>query len=151
MTADSVRRENQRQKQLQSAIQNTRDFDTASGRIFKPLKSTCATSTRRMEKEVQQTADQFGMKVVSLEKQVGYPVTYKGNRDRKNKDKRTDVATRTVARISRLPKGFGFNARARRARFQTNNLRLNVERRVNNLMGGFSSQIMRTFSQREQT
>ena len=50
MTADSVRRENQRQKQLQSAIQNTRDFDTASGRIFKPLKSTCAANQTNGER-----------------------------------------------------------------------------------------------------
>ena len=42
-----------------------------------------------------------------LEKQVGYPVTYKGNRDRTNQNKRTDDAPRTVARIARLPKGFG--------------------------------------------
>ena len=66
-----------------------------------------------MEKEVQQTAEQFGKKIVSFEKQVGYPVTYKGNRDRTNQNKRTDEATPTVARISRLPKGFGFEARAR--------------------------------------
>ena len=55
-----------------------------------------------MEKEVQQTAEQFGMKIVSFEKQAGYPVTYKGNRDRTNQNKRTDEATRTVARIARL-------------------------------------------------
>ena len=30
-----------------------------------------------------------------------------------NENKRTDEATRTVARIARLPKGFGFEARAR--------------------------------------
>ena len=66
-----------------------------------------------MEKEVQQTAEQYGMKIASFEKQVGYPVTYKGNRDRTIQDKRTDEATRTVARIARLPKGFGFEARAR--------------------------------------
>ena len=66
-----------------------------------------------MEKEVQQTAEQFGMKIVSFEKQVGYPVTHKGNRDRTNQNKRTDEATRTVARIARLPKGFGFEDRAR--------------------------------------
>ena len=66
-----------------------------------------------MEKEVQQTAEQFGMKIVSFEKQVGHPVTHKGKRDRTNQNKRTDEATRTVARIARLPKGFGFEARAR--------------------------------------
>ena len=66
-----------------------------------------------MEEEVQQTADQFGMKVVSFEKQVGNPVTYKGIRDRTSQDKRTDEATRTVARIARLPRGFGFDTRAR--------------------------------------
>ena len=53
------------------------------------------------------------MKIVSFEKQVGYPVTYKGNRDRTNQNKKTDEANRTVARIARLPKGFGFEARAR--------------------------------------
>ena len=50
------------------------------------------------------------MKIVSFEKQVGYPVTCKGNRDRTNQNKRTDEATRTVARIARLPKGFGFES-----------------------------------------
>ena len=61
-----------------------------------------------MEKEVQQTAEQFGMKIVSFEKQVGYPVTCKGNGDRTNQNLRTDEATRTVARIALLPRGFGF-------------------------------------------
>ena len=59
-----------------------------------------------MEIEVQQPAEQFGMRIVSFEKQVGYPVTYKGNRDRTTQNKRTDEATRTVARIARLPRGF---------------------------------------------
>ena len=67
----------------------------------------------KLEKRAQQTADQFEMKVVSFEKEVGYPVMYNGNRDRKNPDKRTDAATRTVARIARLLKGFGLDARAR--------------------------------------
>ena len=62
---------------------------------------------------MQQTAEQFWMKIVSFEKQVGYPVTYKGDRDRTNQNKRTNEATRTVARIARLPKFFGFEARAR--------------------------------------
>ena len=84
-------------QQLQSPIQITRDFDGAPGTRFNPLKSTCATPTKQMEKEVQQTAEQFGTKIVSFEKQVGYPVTYKGNRDRTNQNKRTDEATRTVA------------------------------------------------------
>ena len=100
-------------KLLQSAIQITSDFDGATGTRFNPLKSTCATPTRQMEKEVQQTAEQFGMKIGSFEKQVGYPVTFQGNRDRTNQNKRTVEATRTVARIARLPKGFGFEARAR--------------------------------------
>ena len=100
-------------KQLQSAMQVTRDFDRATGTRFNPLKSTCATPIRQMEKEVQQTAEQFGMEIVSFQKQVGYPVTYKGNRDRTKQNKRTDEATRTVARIARLPRGFGFEARAR--------------------------------------
>ena len=65
-------------KLLQSAIQITSDFDGATGTRFNPLKSTCATPTKQMEKEVQQTAEQFGTKIVSFEKQVGYPVTYKG-------------------------------------------------------------------------
>ena len=99
-------------KQLKSAIQITRDFDGATGTRFNRSKSTCATPTKQMEKDVQQTAEQFGMKIVSFEKQVGYLVTYKGNRDRTNQTKRTDEATRTVARIARLPKGFGFAARA---------------------------------------
>ena len=60
-------------KQLQAAIQITRDFDGATGMRFNPLKSTCPTE--QMEKDVQQTAEQFGMKIVSFEKQVGYPVT----------------------------------------------------------------------------
>ena len=50
-------------------------------------------------------------KIVTFEKQVGYPVTYKGNRDRTNLNKKTDEAIRTVARNARLP--FGFEARAR--------------------------------------
>ena len=66
-------------KQLKSAIQVTRDFDRATGTRFNPLKPTCATPTRQMEEEVEQTAEQFGMKIVSFEKQVGYPVTYKGS------------------------------------------------------------------------
>ena len=99
-------------EQLQSVIQVTRDFDRATGTRFNPLKSTCATPTRQTEKEVQQTAEQFGMKIVSFEKQVGYPVTYKGNRDRTSQNKRTDEATQTVARIARLPRGSGFEARA---------------------------------------
>ena len=99
-------------KQLQSAIQIT-DFDGATGTRFNPLKSTCATPTKQMEKEVLQTAEQFGMKIASFEKQVGYPVTCKGNRDRTNQNKRTDEATRTVTRTARLPTGFGFEARAR--------------------------------------
>ena len=37
------------------------------------------------------------MKIVSFEKQVGYPVTFKGNRDRTNQYNRTYEATRTVA------------------------------------------------------
>ena len=46
---------------------------------------------------MQQTADQFGMKVVSFEKQVGFPVMYKGNRARQangcsNKDSRKNLA-----------------------------------------------------------
>ena len=53
------------------------------------------------------------MRIVSFEKQGGYPVTYEGNGDRTNQDKRTGEATRTVARIARLPIGFGFEARAR--------------------------------------
>ena len=51
-------------------------------------------------------ADQFGVKVVRFEKRVGFPVTHRGNRDRKNQYKRTGAATRTVERISLLPKGF---------------------------------------------
>ena len=43
-------------KQLRSAIQVTRDFDRATGTRFTPLKSTCATPTRWMEKDLQQTA-----------------------------------------------------------------------------------------------
>ena len=74
-------------KQLQSAIQITRNFDGA-------------TPTKQMEKEVRQTAGQFGMKIESFEKQVGHPVTNKCNRDRTNQNKRTDEATRTVARIA---------------------------------------------------
>ena len=70
-------------KLLQSATQITSDFDGATGTRFNPLKSTCATPTKQMEKEVQQTAEQFGMKIVSFEKQVGYPVTHKGNRQNK--------------------------------------------------------------------
>ena len=62
---------------------------------------------------MQQTVEQFRKKIVSFEKQVGYPVTHKGNRDRTNQDKRTDEATRIVARIARLPRGFGFEAHAR--------------------------------------
>ena len=91
-------------KQLQSAIQITRDFDGTTGTRFNPLKSTCATPTKQMEEEVQQTAEQFGMKIVSFEKQVGYPVTYKGNRDRTNHNKRTDEATRAVAESRVYPK-----------------------------------------------
>ena len=98
-------------KLLQSAIQITSDFDGITGTRFNPLKSTCATPTKQVE--VQQTAEQFGMKIVSFEKQVGYPVTYKCNIYRTNQNKRTDEATRTVARIARLPKDFGFEARAR--------------------------------------
>ena len=52
---------------------------------------------------MQQTAEQFGMKIASFEKQVGYPVTYEGNRDRTNQNNRTDEATRIAARIARLP------------------------------------------------
>ena len=81
-------------KQLQSAIEITRDFDGATGTRFNPLRATCATPTRQTEKEVQKTAEQFGMKIVSSEKQVGYPITYKGNSDRTNQNKRTDEATR---------------------------------------------------------
>ena len=62
---------------------------------------------------MQQTAEQFGMKIVSFEKQVGYPVTHRGDRDSTNQHKRTDEATHTVVRIARPPKGFGFEARAR--------------------------------------
>ena len=43
-------------KQLQLAIQVTRDFDRATGTRFNPLKSTCTTPTKQLEKEVQQTA-----------------------------------------------------------------------------------------------
>ena len=89
-------------KQVQSAIQVTRDVDRATGTRLNPLKSSCATPTRQMEKEVHQTAEQFGMKIVSFEKQIGYLVTYKGNRGRTNQNKRTDEATRTVARIARF-------------------------------------------------
>ena len=73
---------------LQSVIQITSDSDGAMETRFNPLKSTCATPTKQMEKEVQQTAAQLGKKIVSFEKQVGYPVTYKDNRDRTNENKR---------------------------------------------------------------
>ena len=100
-------------KHLQSAVQITRDSGGATGTRFNPLKSTCATQIKQMEKEVQQTAEQFWRKIASFEKHIGYPVTFKGNRDRTNQNKRTDEATRTVARFARPPKGFGFEARAR--------------------------------------
>ena len=90
-------------KQSQSAIQITSDFDGVTGTRFNPLKSTCARPTKQMEKEMQQTAEQFGMKIVKN----------RGNRDKTNQNKRTDEATRTVARIVRLPKSLGFEARAR--------------------------------------
>ena len=45
-----------------------RDFDGATGTRFNPLKSTCATPTKQMEKEVQRTAEQFGMKIEQDEK-----------------------------------------------------------------------------------
>ena len=87
------------------------------------------------------------MNLVSFDKRVGYPVTYIGHRDRKNQDKRTDAATRTVARISRLPKGFGFEARARL--FETHAIQKDpfaIECGVpsEQSLGGFTSQIMRT-------
>ena len=134
-------------KQLRSAIQLTRDFDRATGTKFNSLKSTCATPTKWMEKEVQQTADQFGMKIVSFEKQVGYPVTYKGNRDRTSQNKRTDEATRTVARIARLPRGFGFEARARL--IETNAIpryqfAIECGMPSEQSLGGLTAQIMRT-------
>ena len=132
---------------LQSAIQLTQDFDRATGTRFNPLKSTCATPARWMEKDVQHTADRFGMKTVSFEKQVGYPVTYKGNRDRNNQNKRIDEATRTVARIARLPRGFGFEARARL--IETNAIpeyqfAIECGTPSEQSLGGLTSQIMRT-------
>ena len=99
-----------RRNSCNQPFQITRDFDGATGTRFNPLKSTCATPTKQMEKEVQQTAEQFGMKIVAFDKQVGHPVTYKGDRDRTHQNKRTDEATRTVASIARPPKDFGFEA-----------------------------------------
>ena len=96
-----MRQEMKRRNNCNQPIQVTRDFDRATGTRFKPLKSTCATPTRQM----QHTAEQFGMKIVTFEKKVKYPVTDEGNRDRRNQNKRTDEATRTVASIARLPRG----------------------------------------------
>ena len=96
---------------------------------------------------MQQTAEQFGMKIVSFEKQVGYPVTHKGNRDRTNQNKRTDEATRTAARIARLPRGFGSEARARL--IETNAIprylfAIECGKPSEQSQGWLSSQIMRT-------
>ena len=88
-------------EQLRSAIQVARDFDSAAGTRFNPLKSTSATPARRMEAEVRMASDHFGMEMVTFEKQLGYPVTYKGRRT--NQSKRADAAARTVTLISRLP------------------------------------------------
>ena len=134
-------------KQLQSDIQITRDFDGATRTRFNPLKSTCATPTKQVEKEVQQTSEQSGMKIVSFENQVGYPVTCNGNRDRTNQNKGTDEATRTVAGIARLSKGFGFEARARL--IETNAIhryQFAIECGIPNEQshGALTSQIMRT-------
>ena len=84
------------------------------------------------------------MKIVNFEKQVGYPVTCKGNRDRTNHNKR---ATRTVARIARLPRGIGFEARARLV--ETNALprymfAIECGTPTEQSLGGLTSQIMRT-------
>ena len=53
-------------------------------------------------------------------------------RDRTNKNKRTDEATRTVARIARLPRGFGFEALARLIEIQIRNPEVPMECQVNN-------------------
>ena len=74
-------------------------------------------------------------------------LSYKGNRDRTNQDKRTDDATPTVARIARLPRGFGFEARARV--IETNAIpryQFAIECGLpsEQSLGGLTSQIMRT-------
>ena len=74
-------------------------------------------------------------------------LSYKGNRDRTNQDKRTDEATRTVARIARLPRGFGFEARARL--IETNAIRryqfaIECGLPSEQSLVGLTSQIMRT-------
>ena len=68
-------------EQLRSAIQVARDFDSAAGTRFNPLKSTCATPARRMEAEVRKAAHHFGMEMETFGKQVGCPVTYEGRRE----------------------------------------------------------------------
>ena len=83
---------------------------------------------------------------VSFEKQVGYPVTYKGNRDRASQNKRTDEATRTVARIARLPRGFGFEAPARLETNAISRYQFAIECGMpsEQSLGGLTAQIMRT-------
>ena len=112
-----------------------------------PSRSRETIMTEPLEKEVQQTAEQFGMKIVSFEKQVGYSVTYKGKRDRTNQNKRTDEATRTVARIARLPRGFGFEVRARlfeASAIPRDQFAIECGMPSEQSQGGLTSQIMRT-------
>ena len=71
----------------------------------------------------------------------------KGNRDRTSQNKRTDEATRTVARITRLPRGFGFEAQARL--IETNAIpryqfAIECGMPSEQSLGGLTSQIMRT-------
>ena len=80
------------------------------------------------------------MKIVSFEKQDGDRVTHKGTRDRTNQNKRADEATRPVARIARLPKGFGFEARARL--IETNAIPRGMPSEQS--QGALTSHIMRT-------
>ena len=132
-------------KHLQSAIQITRDFDGATETRFNPMKSTCATPTKQMEKEMQQTAEQFGMKIVSFEQQVGYPVPTKATETGQIRTR----GTRTVARIARPPKSFGFEARARL--IETNALpryqfAIECGMPSEQSQGALTSQIMRTLA-----
>ena len=75
------------------------------------------------------------MKIV-IEKQVGYPVTYKGNRDRTKQ-----LEQWPESRV--YPKGFGFEARARliETRYQICHRVQDAERAI---QGALTSQVMRT-------
>ena len=134
-------------KQLRTAIHLTRDFDSHGSKIQFTQINLCDANQVDGERGAANCGPVWD-EGRELRETSRLP-SHTQREQRQNK--RTDEATRTVARIARLPRGFGFEARARL--IETNaipryHFAIECGMPSEQSLGGLTSQIMRTQQER---